>query len=213
MRTLLSGKTNAGREKPMGEYVVYVDGSYRNGFWGAGAIVINKADGAIIVQLHDSGEDTDNLRNVRGEMQAVIIALRYVYKNLKASSVEIYHDYTGLSNWANGTWKANKPQTQDYRDRVAVARNYFAVNFVKVEAHTGVEYNERADEIAKWAIDEALKNVASSSQSSADKEEITINLSVTMYKDVLESSFGSKEAFAALIKENTPVNSASIILD
>ena len=66
--------------------------------------------------------------------------------------VTIYHDYEGISKWANNEWKANHRLTQDYKSFVAEARKKMTIDFVKVKAHTGNKYNEIADKLAKKAL-------------------------------------------------------------
>ena len=68
------------------------------------------------------------------------------------SSITIYYDYEGIEKWANGIWKANKAGTQRYKEFVAKQREKIEISFSKVAAHTGVKYNEMADQLAKAAL-------------------------------------------------------------
>ena len=73
--------------------------------------------------------------------------------NLKAGHfIYIYHDYEGIARWANGEWKANKEKTQAYQQFIKESREKIQIIFVKVAAHTGVKYNEQADQLAKKAL-------------------------------------------------------------
>ena len=67
-------------------------------------------------------------------------------------AVTIYYDYEGIEKWANGIWKANKPGTKRYQAFIAQKREDINIFFKKVAAHTGVEYNELADQLAKEAL-------------------------------------------------------------
>ena len=49
-------------------------------------------------------------------------------------------------------WKANKPGTQEYQRKVKEYRQDLKIAFVKVLAHSGDFYNERADVLAKKAV-------------------------------------------------------------
>ena len=57
----------------------------------------------------------------------------------------------GIECWALGSWKANKKSTQEYRDFYFSVKDKITVEFIKVQAHTGVEFNELADKLAKGA--------------------------------------------------------------
>lgn len=138
-------------------YTVYTDGSYNEGIWGAGAVVL--AEGQVIKEISTGGVDEFGSRNIAGEIQAVVIALRYIYKQCIANNtdapevtVNIYHDYVGLSAWAKGEWKAKKQDSIFYQRTVGAAMKYMNIVFHKVEAHSGVTFNERADELAKAGV-------------------------------------------------------------
>ena len=70
----------------------------------------------------------------------------------KISEITLFYDYQGIEDWATGTWQAKLPYTQDYVKFYNKVKTRVKVNFVKVEAHTGVELNELADKLAKDAI-------------------------------------------------------------
>ena len=138
-------------------YTVYTDGSYNEGIWGAGAVVL--AEGQVIKEISTGGVDEFGSRNIAGEIQAVVIALRFIYKQCVANNtdapevtVNIYHDYVGLSAWAKGEWKAKKQDSIFYQRTVGAAMKYMNIVFHKVEAHSGVTFNERADELAKAGV-------------------------------------------------------------
>ncbi len=132
--------------------VAYVDGSYdhskRRYAFGCAMILEDE-----VVTLNGSGDDEDyvGMRNVAGEIlgseQAILWAEEHGY-----SAVTIYYDYEGIEKWANGIWKANKEGTKRYRAFVAEQRKKMDISFRKVAAHTGVEYNELADQLAKKAL-------------------------------------------------------------
>ena len=73
-------------------------------------------------------------------------------KNNGYMQVCIYYDYEGIEKWANGSWKANKIKTQEYQKKVIQYRESMDIVFVKVLAHSGDVYNERADKLAKKAV-------------------------------------------------------------
>lgn len=132
--------------------IAYVDGSYDHSQlrYAYGCVLVFSD---VVVTLNGSGNDADyvSMRNVAGEIlgseQAVLWALENGYKE-----VTIYYDYEGIEKWANGVWKANKIGTQRYKAFIAEKRQEITISFQKVAAHTGVKYNEMADQLAKKAL-------------------------------------------------------------
>lgn len=152
--------TTITKEKYFMKYIIYSDGSYRNGIWGAGAVILRE-NFETIKELSFAGVDAEGNNNVTGEIQGVLEALRYLFKvNKKTQNVEsitVYHDYTGLQKWADNEWKRNKPLTADYFQRIQKARENFPILFVKVKAHSNNLFNDTADYLAKKAVDDYFK--------------------------------------------------------
>lgn len=131
----------------------YVDGSFdaSRKKYGSGGVLIK--NGEVIDRFSKEGTNPDNvsMRNVAGEIEASMHAMQYCvdngYKNLV-----IYFDYNGIEKWCTGEWKANKNGTKEYRKFYDGISEKLNVSFVKVKAHTGVEYNEMADQLAKESI-------------------------------------------------------------
>lgn len=131
---------------------VYTDGSYNAKEKVAGYGVVLVKDGKAI--LKDFGKIHGSLyiesRNVLSELYGALKAMELAIAN-GIKSIEILYDYVGVQKWATGSWKANKELTKYYQ---VTSRRYMSkvnVTFVKVEAHTGIKYNEMADELAKLA--------------------------------------------------------------
>lgn len=87
-------------------------------------------------------------RNVAGEIQAVLKALDWC-RSQGIPSATIYFDYQGLSEWVKGFWKAKTPFTQAYVS--SVLAHGMDLHWVKVLAHSGEEFNEVVDELARNA--------------------------------------------------------------
>ncbi len=132
--------------------VAYVDGSYDHSQlrYAYGCVLVLPEE-EVTLNGSDNHEDYVSMRNVAGEImgseQAVLWALEHGYKK-----VTIYYDYEGIEKWANGIWKANKPGTQRYKTFIQEKRQDIEIYFQKVAAHTGVKYNEMADQLAKEAL-------------------------------------------------------------
>lgn len=129
---------------------IYVDGSYFNKKYSWGFAVY--FEGKLLHTANGVGTSAAaaKLHNVAGEVEATIQAVKWA-EGEKLPSVVIYHDYTGIAEWAERRWQANTPVTQAY---AAFMADYLGwVIFRKVSGHTGVEGNELADKLAKAALD------------------------------------------------------------
>ena len=138
------------------EVIAFVDGSYdvteeKSAF---GAIIFSQGGNrdtlykAFTKQL---GEDFISLRNVAAELEGVKEAINWAIKYNKRK-IAIYYDYEGIEKWARGEWKANKTITKDYVRFIQEKRASLEIEFVKVPAHSGVEFNEEVDVVAKNAL-------------------------------------------------------------
>ena len=128
----------------------YVDGSFNvgTGVYSFGCVFLPE-DGSVRVMC-GSGNDPENAkqRNVTGEMlgamNAVLCAMKSGYK-----VIDIYYDYQGIECWVTGAWKSKNDLTRSYAMSMKGWMSKIDIRFHKVEAHTGVKYNEIADEMAK----------------------------------------------------------------
>ena len=138
------------------EVIAFVDGSYssteeKSGF---GVIIID-AKGiqtplykAFTKQL--SAEFLE-LRNVAAELEGVKEAVKWAIAYNK-SRIKIYYDYEGIGKWADGSWQAKKDITRQYVSFIKEKRSLITIEFCKVPAHSGIEYNEMADKLAKNSL-------------------------------------------------------------
>ena len=129
-----------------------MDGSFdvRTGKFGCGVVILYKGEVITLKHGYDDPASAE-LRNVAGEVMGAVNAIRYCQEH-DIDEVYIYHDYNGIGKWGDDEWKANLPLTRKYKQFVADARKNMKIVFIKVEAHTGVKYNEMADRLAKDAI-------------------------------------------------------------
>lgn len=131
---------------------IYVDGSCNPDTlqYSYGAVVV--WDGTVSTYKEMFDDEYSPMRNVAGEVRGAIFAMNYC-RNVGEKRVTIYHDYTGISDWANGYWKANTAFTREYKQIVAtMLRDGFEINFVKIKSHSGDKYNDLADKMAKAAL-------------------------------------------------------------
>ena len=134
--------------------VAYTDGSYNKetGYYGAG-IVIFKKDSGEPPALHMSkgrAPEGENGWQVNGEIAAAEFAINEAIK-AGAKSLEIHYDYEGVGKWATGKWKRNKSYTREYAEYVKNASEKISITFVHVKGHSGDEWNDTADYLARKA--------------------------------------------------------------
>lgn len=134
------------------EALAFVDGSYKKGtleYGYGGVIILNDGE----IEFSKKGKDKEVLksRNVTGELFASVFAISEAIR-LKKKKITIFYDYEGISSWADGKWKCNIPLTIGYKEKIDSLRKEIEICFVKVKAHSGDIYNERADFLAKKSL-------------------------------------------------------------
>lgn len=141
-------------EEPPCENYAYVDGSYMHPKreFSFGAVIF--ADGKREEYYKKfSDPSLAEMRNVAGEIKGAEFVMRYcVEKGI--GEIDLFYDYAGIEKWCTGEWKANKVGTKEYRDYYLSIKDKLKVNFRKVKGHSGVEFNELADKLAKQALTE-----------------------------------------------------------
>lgn len=134
------------------EVVAYVDGSYRDSdkTYSYGYLLINNKNKKYSHSQRMNFPEFVSMRNVAGE---VIGSMQVIRKAIELGYIRIYlhYDYQGIENWCTGKWTANNKLTEGYRDFYNEAKDKIEVKFIKVPAHSGVEYNEVVDKLAKGA--------------------------------------------------------------
>lgn len=126
----------------------YVDGSFMNERVGFGIVAVKDN----VVLFKDCGRYKGKdvgLRNVTGEVYGSMRAIQLARAN-GFDKIEICYDYLGVEYWVNGSWKAKTELTKEY---VSFMNEHMKdlkyVGFRKIKAHTGEEFNEIADNMAK----------------------------------------------------------------
>lgn len=135
------------------EVIVYTDGACRGnpGPGGWGAILIHKGK-----EKELSGGHPQTTNN-RMEMKAVIEALKAMKKpchvKIHSDSALIINAMTQgwIENWQNKGWKKSnkKPvENKELWEDMLKAANGHRVDWIKVKGHSGIELNERVDQLA-----------------------------------------------------------------
>ncbi len=135
-------------EVPTGYLEAYVDGSYNGSSkcYGYGVAIVQ--DGKSVQEFVGGGVDSEGMRNVTGEIHGALKAMQYALEE-KKKGIIVYYDYKGVREWALGDWKANKDGTKAYAATCKDMMKKIDVRFVKVKAHSGDEFNDLADRLAK----------------------------------------------------------------
>ena len=136
------------------ELVVYTDGSYNPATDVVGSSVVIRSGSKTVDNLHlvrtISNKHVDDTRNVGGELIGATTAIDYaIAKNFK--SIEIFFDYQGVGSWANKEWRRKTELAKKYLNGIEARRGQIDITFTKTTAHVGVELNELADRLAKFA--------------------------------------------------------------
>ncbi|HNV06596.1 MAG TPA: reverse transcriptase-like protein [Petrotogaceae bacterium] len=127
---------------------IYTDGSYKEGKVGYAFVVVN--EGKVVHRFSAAFKSFDPSRQVAGEIQAVLDALQWL-KKMGEERVQIFYDYSGLEEWACMRWKAKTPNTRKYQQTVADCG--IEIFWNKVQSHSGDEFNDMADSLARQAME------------------------------------------------------------
>lgn len=138
--------------------IFYVDGSYFEKYdtYGYGVVAILKDGSQKVFNGAGNNEESKKLRNVTGEMLGALHAIKWALSQ-RYKHVAIYYDYMGIEHWATGQWKTNTTLTTAYAETMQRWMNKIKIDFVKVKGHSGVQYNELADSLAKKAVENFIK--------------------------------------------------------
>jgi len=133
--------------------VVYVDGSFekKTKRYSFGVVLLKNNE--VIETLSRVGNNPkyQGSHQIAGEVFGALHAIHWAIKH-QYKKIIIHYDYLGIEKWALGEWKAKKDVSKDYVTAYRKLAPKIDIQFVKVKAHAGVEYNELADQVAKEAF-------------------------------------------------------------
>ena len=140
---------------------IYVDGSYSKDTDLTGSGIVIKANGIIYKKSFVVPTEDDHSWNIDGECHAVLESLKICggesgieNKTINSRNITINYDYLGIEKWATGEWKAKSKIAKLYAEefKKLINKYNFSVTFNKVKAHSGDQYNDIADGLAKEVV-------------------------------------------------------------
>lgn len=137
------------------QVMAFVDGSYSPDAdgrekYGFGAILVTKESEINLFKAFVNMEYMDS-RNVAGEIEGVRQSILWAIENEK-KEITIFYDYEGIEKWATKEWKSNRKLTKEYSKFYDEKSKLIKIKFRHVKAHSGILYNERADELARRSL-------------------------------------------------------------
>lgn len=145
---------NASPDSEANQHIIaYVDGSFdtKTKRYSSGIVLL---DGQKIVDEFShvyNDQKYNESHQIAGEVFGAAHAIQRAIQR-GYQRITIYYDYLGIEKWATGEWRANKPVSKDYIKFIEKVKPLIDIDFKKVKAHSGEEYNERADQLAKQAL-------------------------------------------------------------
>lgn len=152
-KNYLYGKeSNYDSNENKSELSAYIDGSYDDKLKKYSYAVILFHNGKKMdFSQSENDKDLIELRNVAGELKAAMYVMNYAISH-DIKSVDLFYDYNGIEMWATGAWKANLPFTKYYSEYSNNILKTVCIKFIKIKSHSGNQYNEEVDKLAKKAL-------------------------------------------------------------
>lgn len=137
----------------MGHVVAFTDGSFdvEKKAYGSGCCIFAPEGKKVELSTKGTNKKYIDLRNIAGEIIAVLNAIDWAWKN-GYEKISVFYDYEGIGKWASGEWKPKKTLTSYYKKYIDEKREIIDIEYIKVSGHSNNKYNDRADQLAKSAI-------------------------------------------------------------
>lgn len=133
--------------------VIYVDGSWNSNIKQYSYGMVCLINDEIIYEEAKAGNSEIGIksRNIAGELSGAVRAVQYAIDK-KYKEVFIVYDYQGIESYVNGSWTPNTELTKLYMLTMKKLSKNIKIQFKKVKGHTGEEWNEYVDGLAKTIL-------------------------------------------------------------
>lgn len=141
--------------------IVYTDGSQSTKKEGVGwGMVLAKNTEDYQPIYEENGLITDPLivplQNVAGEVMAAIKAVQVTMQT--GVKIRIIYDFEGVEYWVTGKYKTKSGLSEAYKQIAKPLYDKGLIEFQKVKAHSNNPGNDRADKLAKLALEGVFVN-------------------------------------------------------
>lgn len=154
-------------------YEIFTDGSHldkqNNGRLGIGGVILREGDSKILDEFSEEltkdymlmEYGTVTASNPTAELIAVLRALQKFRPIIKSpnSTVRIFNDFRGVSEWVSGNWRTKEPYIKKIKDLILeeIQRQGYNVEFHWVKGHQSImsreaKWNNYVDKLAKGQI-------------------------------------------------------------
>lgn len=131
----------------------FVDGSYdkMQDKYSYGAFLIYAGNEISMKKAFDD-EEGIKYHNFSGEIKGAMKAISWAIEN-EFKRINLFYDYEGIEKFATGEYKkANNPISKEYQSFILQAKREIWITFFKIKSHSNIKYNDKADELAKEAL-------------------------------------------------------------
>lgn len=135
---------------------IYIDGSYNRykEMFSYGMVVYRHKTSQEFYAGKSCAKNSVHLNNVAGELLGAKKALEYCVSN-KIKKLNLYFDYDGIQKICTGEYTVTSTGiAKDYKEMYIRVHNKMQINFVQIKSHSGNKFHDRADKLAKWALDD-----------------------------------------------------------
>lgn len=124
---------------------IYTDGSNYADISASWAFIALKDGKELYKESGVLNGEICSIRNIGAELTAIQKAVEWAKNN--NYKINIYYDLEGAKLWATGAWRRKNQWTVAYHKYINENRGTIN-SWKKVKGHSGVEWNERVDELA-----------------------------------------------------------------
>lgn len=139
-----------------GRVIAFTDGSYSSNSPKSGYGCYIKSPKGDVIEIsnvvHTKRFKESN--NITPEVMAVLESINWAISN-EFETITIFYDLELIGKWATDEFKANADIGKFFLKELKKFEDIISIDYVWVKGHSGVEYNEIADRLARQALSSA----------------------------------------------------------